>query len=233
MKTGEVKEGHLAQDDIAMDFPAINNRFMGLKNKYAYAQVLDSEQSSNIGMSMYKQLAKIYFDEHDEENKKIVKVECRVLEDNHFCSGVQFVERPGATDEDDGWVVCYIHDEKSNVSKVYIVDAKKFTEPPVAKIILPQRVPDGFHGTYTLTDKSLLIATTDYLYVFDTAEHRNDLVYQRPLLYSLLSANMDAIEEENQKSSLKEFESPRFTLMHKIVGNGFKSNSEIFRRTCN
>ncbi|KAK1267644.1 Carotenoid 9,10(9',10')-cleavage dioxygenase 1 [Acorus gramineus] len=144
MKTGEVKEGHLARDDIAMDFPAINNRFVGLKNIMLMPKFL----IQNNRMSMYKQLAKIYFDEQDEENKEIDKVECHALEDNHFCSGVQFVERPGATDEDDGWVVCYIHDEKSNVSKVYIVDGKKFTELPVAKIILPQRVPYGFHGSY-------------------------------------------------------------------------------------
>ncbi|KAK1267274.1 Carotenoid 9,10(9',10')-cleavage dioxygenase 1 [Acorus gramineus] len=149
MRTGEVvKEGHLTRNDIAMDFPVVNNRFIGLKNKFAYAQVVDSTRSSNIGLPVFKMLAKLCFDERDEENKDVIKVEYHKLEENHFCSGVHFVERPGGVDEDDGWLISYIHDEKENVSKVYIVDAKKFTESPIAKITLPHRVPYGFHGTY-------------------------------------------------------------------------------------
>ncbi|KAK1290367.1 Carotenoid 9,10(9',10')-cleavage dioxygenase [Acorus calamus] len=118
MRTGVVvKEGHLTRNDVAMDFPVVNNRFMGLKNKFAYAQVVDSMQSSNMGLPVFKMLAKLYFDERDKENKDVIKVEYHKLEENHFCSGVHFVERPGGVDEDDGWLISYIHDEKENVSK--------------------------------------------------------------------------------------------------------------------
>nr|CAD1843411.1 unnamed protein product [Ananas comosus var. bracteatus] len=148
--TGEVEEGYITCEEVAMDFPAINNNFIGIRNKYAYTQVVDSLATSNsiAGLTKYKMLAKLHFDTKNEDDKNFINVDYHVLEENHFCSGVQFVEKKDAVDEDDGWLISYVHDEKANVSKVYIIDAKRFTEEPVAKITLPQRVPYGFHGIF-------------------------------------------------------------------------------------
>jgi hypothetical protein len=33
--------------------------------------------------------------------------------------------------------------------QVYIIDAKRFSEEPVAKVTLPKRVPYGFHGNFS------------------------------------------------------------------------------------
>ncbi|XP_039142977.1 carotenoid 9,10(9',10')-cleavage dioxygenase 1-like [Dioscorea cayenensis subsp. rotundata] len=148
LKTHRVEEGYLIENGVAMDFPVINNQFTGIKNKYSYTQVADSIASSTIGMFKYKMFAKLYFDEHDEEINGNIKVEYHVMDDNHFCSGIEFVKKQDAIDEDDGWVVCYVHDENKNQSKVYIIDAKNFSKEPVAKLKLPQRVPYGYHGIY-------------------------------------------------------------------------------------
>lgn len=52
LKTGEVKEKYMvANESPSMDFPFINLRFTGLPNKFGYAQLLDSLQSSNSGFS--------------------------------------------------------------------------------------------------------------------------------------------------------------------------------------
>ncbi|KAL5788531.1 hypothetical protein ACOSP7_005480 [Xanthoceras sorbifolium] len=51
-------------------------------------------------------------------------------------------------EEDDGWIITYVHNEDTNTSQVYIIDTKKFTSEPVAKITLPCRVPYGFHGAF-------------------------------------------------------------------------------------
>ncbi|KAL6006138.1 hypothetical protein ACLOJK_040184 [Asimina triloba] len=83
-----------------------------------------------------------------QEHGNRIKVEYHVMEDYLFCSGLLFVKKPGGVDEDDGWLICYVHDEKNNVSQVHIIDAKNFTEKPVAKITLPQRVPYGFHAAF-------------------------------------------------------------------------------------
>lgn len=47
-----------------------------------------------------------------------MKVEYHPLEEHQFCSGLHFVQRLGGTDEDDGWIICYVHDESTNLSHV-------------------------------------------------------------------------------------------------------------------
>ncbi|KAL0394082.1 UNVERIFIED_CONTAM: Carotenoid 9,10(9',10')-cleavage dioxygenase 1 [Sesamum latifolium] len=116
MKTGQVKEKYLVALDFAMDFPMINDNFIGVKNKFAYTQVVDSAASSAA--------------------------------ENSFCTGASFVAKQGAADEDDGWLITFVHNEDTNTSEVYIVDAKKISSEAVAKIRLPCRVPYGFHGAY-------------------------------------------------------------------------------------
>lgn len=48
-KTGEVKEGHLTGTQFAMDFPMIHPDFVGVGNKYAYTQLVDSAASTVSG----------------------------------------------------------------------------------------------------------------------------------------------------------------------------------------
>jgi len=37
-------------------------------------------------------------------------------------------------------------------SEVWIIDAQKLADGPVARVILPQRVPHGFHSTWVRQD---------------------------------------------------------------------------------
>jgi carotenoid cleavage dioxygenase-like enzyme len=46
-------------------------------------------------------------------------VEYHVLKEKTFCSGVQFVAKENGIDEDDGWIITYVHDELTNVSQVF------------------------------------------------------------------------------------------------------------------
>uniref|UniRef100_J3MBI8 Uncharacterized protein n=1 Tax=Oryza brachyantha TaxID=4533 RepID=J3MBI8_ORYBR len=148
LKDGTTKEGYLTNENVAMDFPVINENFVGIENKYGYAQVVDSVATSKIGLFKYNMIAKVHFDMEDKENQELKLVEYHVLPEKSFCSGVQFVAKKNGIDEDDGWIVTYVHDELTNISQVYIIDAKRFSEEPVVKITLPQRVPYGFHGNF-------------------------------------------------------------------------------------
>ena len=49
MQTGEVRERNLTGIEFSLDFPKINGNFTGVKNKYGYAQVVDSVASSTSG----------------------------------------------------------------------------------------------------------------------------------------------------------------------------------------
>ncbi|XP_012847329.1 PREDICTED: probable carotenoid cleavage dioxygenase 4, chloroplastic [Erythranthe guttata] len=69
------------------------------------------------------------------------------------CSGSEpfFVprepENPSA-EEDDGYLVAYIHDENNQESMFLVMDAKSPTLETVAAVKLPGRVPTGFHGLF-------------------------------------------------------------------------------------
>ena len=53
--------------------------------------------------------------------------------------------------EDDGWVMSYVHDATTNTANVVILEAQDFSGEPVATVHLPQRVPFGFHGNWVPT----------------------------------------------------------------------------------
>lgn len=49
MQNQQVKGRYLVGTDFGLDFPVINEKFTGLKNKYSYLQVVDSSASSTAG----------------------------------------------------------------------------------------------------------------------------------------------------------------------------------------
>ena len=51
-------------------------------------------------------------------------------------------------DEDDGWLMAYVHDREKDRADVVILHAQDFLGAPVATIELPNRVPFGFHGNW-------------------------------------------------------------------------------------
>ncbi|KAL7166339.1 hypothetical protein ACSBR2_037086 [Camellia fascicularis] len=154
IKTGEVKGMNLTGTESSMDFPIINENFTGLKNKYGYTQVVDSTASSTSGMAKFGGLAKLYLEESEagfsltKRREEFINVEYHKFEENTFCSGAAFVPKYEGGEEDDGWVITFVHNEHTDTSFVYIIDTKKFCSEPVAKMTLPSRVPYGFHGAF-------------------------------------------------------------------------------------
>ncbi|KAI4990995.1 hypothetical protein ZWY2020_039366 [Hordeum vulgare] len=95
--------------------------------------------------------AKLCLDERENTEtwaEDLIKMEIHRLSEDEFCSGASFVPRVGGSHEDDGWIISFVHNERTNTSQVHIIDTQKFEGAPVAKITLPQRVPYGFHGTF-------------------------------------------------------------------------------------
>jgi hypothetical protein len=54
---------------------------------------------------------------------------------------------PGA-DEDDGYVMAFVHNPDRGATDLAIIAAQDFTGAPVARVHLPARVPLGFHGSW-------------------------------------------------------------------------------------
>ena len=59
-----------------------------------------------------------------------------------------FVVRPGGQEEDDGWLVTFVHDGNTGSAEFVVIDAQDFARGYVARVKLPQRVPFGFHGNW-------------------------------------------------------------------------------------
>lgn len=61
-----------------------------------------------------------------------------------------FVAEPGAG-HDEGWLLSYVWDRRSDSSSLAVLDSTDLASGPVAMIQLPQRVPFGFHGAFHTT----------------------------------------------------------------------------------
>jgi carotenoid cleavage dioxygenase len=57
-----------------------------------------------------------------------------------------FAPRLNANTEDDGYLISFVQDEAQDQSECVIIDAQDVTKGPVATIVMPCRVPYGFHA---------------------------------------------------------------------------------------
>ena len=62
-----------------------------------------------------------------------------------------FIPSSNAQSEDEGYLMSLIYDRSDNKSNLQIFNAQGLTDGPIAKIMLPQRVPYGFHGNWIAT----------------------------------------------------------------------------------
>jgi carotenoid cleavage dioxygenase len=66
-----------------------------------------------------------------------------------------FVGKQDGVDEDDGWLITYVHDHAKQTAEFVVMDAQDFARTDyVARVPLPQRVPFGFHGNW-VSDRSV------------------------------------------------------------------------------
>jgi carotenoid cleavage dioxygenase len=154
MKSGIASQKQLSAS--AVDFPRINESYTGRKQRYVYGTLLDS---------IAKVTGIVKFDLHAEpqegiEGNKKIEVGGNVqglfdLGPGRFGSEAIFVPRnPGVTsEEDDGYLIHFVHDENTGKSGVNVIDAKTMSADPVAVVELPKRVPYGFHAFFVTEEQ--------------------------------------------------------------------------------
>ena len=67
---------------------------------------------------------------------------------NRWFSETPFAPKDDAFAEDDGYLVGFMWDDMKQASFVTVFDATDIAQGPVARIRLPQRVPNGFQATW-------------------------------------------------------------------------------------
>lgn len=133
MKTGQTRERAL--DDANTEFPTIHHMRTGQKSRYAYNVHLSDDPT-------------LFFDgifRYDLETGDIAR---HWFGEDRVGSEAPLAPRPGATAEDDGYLVSFVHDMREDRSEVVILDAADIEAGPIARVLLPQRVPLGFHAVW-------------------------------------------------------------------------------------
>ncbi len=138
LKTGETKESRL--DDLGTEFPLMNSRYLGRKSRYAYNQRLETSEALRFD-------AIVKYD--TEKNTSTVYEYGK----NKSGSESPFIPKPNAQSEDDGYVISFVTDASTEKSEVVILDAQNIDQEPLARILLPQRVPLGFHACWVDGDR--------------------------------------------------------------------------------
>lgn len=144
LRTGQTHERSL--NDLNLEFPTINNRLSGVKNRYAYLQLLPE----GIGVDGIEGRCQTF--------DALVKFDMQTLTYQRYDYGVGvsgseswFAPRAGTDssyEEDDGYVITYAHSRHDWVSRCLIFDAKDIAQGPIATLRMPRRFNIGFHATW-------------------------------------------------------------------------------------
>jgi carotenoid cleavage dioxygenase len=133
LTTGTVREEML--DDVPGEFPRVNEQRLGQKTRYGY--IAKAAKSST---PLFDGLIKYDFSSGKSESHEFGR--------GRYGGEAVFLPRPGATAEDEGWLVTFVRDENEETSELVVVNTQDMTGEPVARVLIPQRVPYGFHGAW-------------------------------------------------------------------------------------
>ena len=131
LETGSISERTLS--DIPCDFTRVNDDYACHKTRYVYAGIFNTERAFTFDGIM----------KHDNETGV---TEAFSYGPNRHGGEAVFAPKVNCSCEDDGYLVCFVHDEATNQSECLIIDAQHLEAGPVATIIMPFRVPYGFHA---------------------------------------------------------------------------------------
>lgn len=136
LASGVVRQEQI--DDAMADFPRIDERRTGLRNKVGYLTGWSSVPEHGGGT----------FD-------MVSRVDMQTGAKSSYQHGpgrttgeAIFAPDPSGTAEDDGWLLSYVYDQATDRSDVVVLDAHDPAAGPVATVHLPRRAPFGFHGSW-------------------------------------------------------------------------------------
>lgn len=142
LKKGSVNNSTL--HELGQEFPRADERLMGLKHRYGYCAGFKpgDNGATVLGSQLYK---------HDLQTGSTQTLDLGA----HYQLGeFVFVPADDKSAEDEGYLMGYAYDTSRDKSDLLILDANNFSNQPIARIKLPQRVPFGFHGNW-IADRDL------------------------------------------------------------------------------
>lgn len=134
LRTGATTEAPL--DDVPCDFPRIHEGLVGRPNRHVYLGRIDVDGNEPCftGVTKY--------------DLRTGNAETHTWGRGRMGGEMVFVPRQGARDEDDGYLLGFVWDQLEQRSELVVLDGRDLLAPPLARVLLPQRVPFGFHGCW-------------------------------------------------------------------------------------
>ncbi|MFK7917982.1 MAG: carotenoid oxygenase family protein [Ilumatobacter sp.] len=137
LDAGTVVEGPL--DDRPSEFPMIDQRVVGSVNTKAWGLELGGDLSAPTTSTLLQfdadgassSAASFAFDAADIAGEPL------------------FVADPDRPDEGSGWLLLVVFRATTNTSDVVVIDAQDIASGPIATVVLPERVPFGFHASWS------------------------------------------------------------------------------------
>lgn len=128
---------------------------IGSTERCATNQAYCGEREPRFAYLMIRGQAEMYngFVKFDLKEEKVVNT--IAYGESRFGGEAFFVARPGAEEEDDGWLIDILYDKEKDGSELCLWDARKLeSDTPLARIHAPHRIPYGVHANF-LTPEEL------------------------------------------------------------------------------
>jgi len=136
-------------DDRPQEFPRINERILGVDYRYGYTAVTGDVTESLATDADLDALGDDLFTnqviKHDLAQKS---QQVHTFGRGEAVGEPVYTPRPGASDEDDGYLMFFVHDPNRSATDLVIHAAQDIASGPLARIQLPARVPLGLHGSW-------------------------------------------------------------------------------------
>ena len=138
LKTGKTHE-RVIDDVLNTEFPVINASYQGRKNQFTYNVLFPQggrEEPRFPGLVKYDITTGGYI--------------AYSAGPQYFYNEPGFAPRDNSQSEDDGYLVMPVWNPLDKRSEIQVFDCRgaRLAEGPIARILLPQRIPHGFHATF-------------------------------------------------------------------------------------
>ncbi len=121
----------------ACEFPQINPNYVGQAHRYVYMGSANAPEANGPLQALWK----VDLITGSEQWYSFAPM--------GFVGEPLFIPRPGATSEDDGWVMVWVYQADEHRTDITIFDAQTIEHGPIAKLVLPHPVPFGLHGSWS------------------------------------------------------------------------------------
>ncbi len=132
LRTGKTREEPLG--DLVCEFPSVNGRYGGRRNRYAWSM------TAKPGWFLFDGMVRL-----DLEGGSVARYR---FPEGTYGSESPMAPRVGSQGEDDGYVVTFVSDTVRDASECQVFDARRIEDGPVARIALPERLCSGTHACW-------------------------------------------------------------------------------------